>query len=118
MSGNPTEFNAVLDLCQHEHCRIVLAALADRQSVTTNDLTAAIVEHVHRAPPMEVADETVARIETALYHVHLPKLEAAGFIEYAPGRQRVEPTERFGRGAPHLSAILGADPVLGTSLGA
>ena len=118
MSGSSTEFNAVLDLCQHEHRRIVLAALADRRSVPTDDLTAAIVEREYRAPPVEVGDETVARIESSLYHVHLPKLAAAGFIEYAPDRQRVEPTERFGRGAPHLSAILGADPALGTSLGA
>ncbi|MFC4550013.1 MULTISPECIES: DUF7344 domain-containing protein [Halorussus] len=115
MSGNPLKFDTVLDLCQHNHRRIVLAALADRrQSVATNDLTKEIVKRDHPVPPTETSGETVTRIETALHHVHLPRLEDAALVEHDPERQLVKPTAQFARGEPHLSAILDADPALAT----
>lgn len=115
MVGTSIEFDAVLDVCEHEHRRIVLAALADQQqSVSINDLANAILKHNHHMPLTEVDGETVTEIQTALHHVHLPKLEAVELVEYDSERQLVESTAQFDEGVPHLSAILGADPELAT----
>ena len=112
----PPEFDTVLDICEHKHRRIVLAALADQhQSLSTNDLANAIVEHNHQTPLIEAADETVTQIQTVLRDVHLPKLAEAGFIRYDPERQMVEPTAQIGREESHLSAILAVDSELPTA---
>lgn len=117
MVGTSIEFDAVLDVCKHEHRRIVLAALADqRQSVSINDLAKAIVKYNHHTPLTEADGKTITGIQTALHHVHLPKLEAVGLVEYDSERQLVEPTAQLERGVPHLSAILDADPALATPL--
>jgi len=117
MVGTSIEFDTILDVCEHKHRRIVLAALADQhQSVSVTDLAKAIAEHNHHVPLTDVASEPVTQIQTALHHVHLPKLDEAGFIEHDSERQLVEPTDRFNRGVPHLSVILGADPELATPL--
>lgn len=118
MVGTSIEFDAVLDLCRHEHRRIVLAVLEDRQrSVTVDDLAKAVVERDYHAPSTEVGDETVTRIETTLHHLHLPKLDGAGVVEYDPERRLAEPTAQFDRIEPHFSAIIDADPALAAPLG-
>lgn len=117
MSRSSLEFDAVLDLCGNQHRRIVLGVLADQQrTLTMDDLTKAIVKHNHHTPLTEVSGETVSQIKTSLDHVHIPKVEAAGLIEYDSGRQLVEATERFERFEPHISEILDADPGLAPPL--
>lgn len=117
MVGQPIDFDTVLDVCEHKHRRIVLAALADQnQSVTVTDLAKVIVKHNHHMPLTEVDGETVTRIQTTLHHVHLPKLDEAELVEYDSERQLVEPSAQFERGVPHLSAILAADSELPTPL--
>ena len=116
MDGAP-ELDTVLDVCEHKHRRIVLAALADQQqSLSINDLTNAIVKHNHHTPPTEAADEIVTQIQTGLHHIHLPKLAEAGLIQYEPERQVVEPTAQLDRAESHLSAILAIDSELPTPL--
>ena len=110
------ELDTVLDVCEHKHRRIVLATLADQQqSISINDLANVIVEHNHHTPPTEAADETVTQIQTDLHHVHLPKLDRAGFIEYDPERQVVEPTALVEQEESHLAAILAVDSELPTT---
>ena len=117
MDGAPIELDTVLDVCEHKPRRIVLTALTDRQqSVSINDLTNAIVKHNHHTPPTEVADETVTQIQTALHHVHLPKLAEAGLIQYDPERQLVEPTAQLDRAESHVSVMLAVDSELPTPL--
>nr|WP_245698915.1 hypothetical protein [Halopelagius longus] len=84
--------------------------------MTVDDLTKLIVRHDHPAPLTEVSGEIVTRIKIGLHHAHIPKLEAAGLVEYDSERQLVEPTAEFDRIEPHISAILGADPELATPL--
>ena len=116
MVGSP-EFDTVLDVCEHKHRRIVLAALAEQQqSLSTDDLANAIVEHDYHTPPTEAADETVTKIQIALQHVHLPKLAEAGFVQYDSERQLVEPTAQVDREESHLSVILAVDSELPTPL--
>jgi hypothetical protein len=111
------EFDTVLDACKHSHRRIVLATLVERhQSVSVDDLATAIVTHNHHMPPTDVSGETLTRIRTALHHVHLPKLDEVGFIEYDSEHQLVEPTARLDSGESHLLAVLNADAELAMPL--
>ncbi len=113
MVGLEIDFDVLVDLCRNEHRRIAIAVLADqRRSLTLDDLTKAVVKHNHHVALTEVSDGTLPRIKTALHHVHVPKLDAAGFVEYDLERQLVEPTAAFDRAEPQLSAILDADPQL------
>lgn len=110
------ELDTVLDVCEHKHRRIVLAALTDQhQSLSIDDLTNAIVKHNHHTPPTEAADETVTQIQTALHNVHLPKLDRAGLIQYDSEQQVVKPTAQLDRAESHLSAILAIDSELPTT---
>ncbi|UPV99774.1 hypothetical protein M0R88_14795 [Halorussus gelatinilyticus] len=114
MVGTP-ELDTLLDVCEHKHRRIVLAALTDQhQSLSINDLTNAIVKHNHHTLPTEASDEIVTQIQTDLHHVHLPKLSEAGLIHYDPERKVVEPTAQLDQEGSHLSAILAIDSKLPT----
>ncbi|MBX0305151.1 DUF7344 domain-containing protein [Haloarcula salinisoli] len=109
MSSAPT-LDTVLDVCGHKHRRIVLATLANqRQSLSIDDLTNAIIKHNHHLSWTEIDDETVKQIHIGLYQVHLPKLTDSGFIEYDPERKVAELTTQAGREDSHLSAILAED---------
>lgn len=113
MSERPIAFDTVLDLCDDRNRRIVLAVLAEeRRSLTVNDLRSKILAQSHQRTVSNVSEETRTKIRLSLCHTHVPKLESAGVVEYDPERQLVEPTDRFDRLEPHLSAILEADPEL------
>lgn len=113
MVGTSTGFDVVLDLCRHEHRRILLAVLAaEQESFSLDELVTAIVHHNHHADLEEIPDGTVAQIQRSLHHDHLPRLQAAGLIEYDTDAHEVECTDEFGSIQPHLSSILAADPVL------
>jgi len=107
------DFDTVLDLCRDPHRRIVLAVLIEEQrSLTVNDLTKTILKYNHQMPITEVPKEELTKVQLSLQHVHIPKLEMEGVIEYDQKRQQVEPTERFDQLQPHLSAIIDLDPGL------
>lgn len=113
MSGDSIDFDTVLDLCRDQHRRIVLAVLAEeRRSLTMNDLTKAVLTYNHRTPVTEASEAMLVEIRLALAHEHVPKLVAAGVVDYDPERQHVVPTERFDRLQPSLAAIVEADPEL------
>ncbi len=116
MVGTP-ELDTVLDVCEHEHRRIVLAALTEQhQSLSIDDLATVIVQHNSHTSPAESAGETLSQIRTGLHHVHLPKLADAGLVRYDPERQLAEPTAQLDRTESHLSVILAVDSELPTSL--
>jgi hypothetical protein len=111
------EFDTVLDACEHPYRRVVLAALVEtHRSVPVNDLANAIVTHNHHVPPTDASGETLTRIRTALHHVHLPKLDEAGFIQYDSEHHLVKPTTQFNGGESQLVAVLGADSELAMPL--
>ncbi len=113
MVGPITEFDTVLELCQEQHRRIILATLAQRkQSATVDDLMKAIFKHNHHTPLAEVPEEESKQIRLALHHVHLPKLADQSLIDYDQDQQLVEPTPQFDQLQPQLSAIIGVDPGL------
>lgn len=113
MCEDSTTFDTVLDLCQHQHRRIVLAILAaEQRSLTLNDLTKTVLKYNHQTPITEVSEDVLAEIRLSLYHVHLPMLTSEGLITYDPEQQLVEPTDQFEQVQPTVSMILDADPTL------
>ena len=106
-------FDSILDLCQNQHRRIVLAVLAEEQrSLTLNDLAKTVLKYNHQTPITEVSEDVITKIRLSLHHVHLPKLASEGLIEYDLEKQLVEPTEQFDQVQPTLSTILDTDPTL------
>jgi len=117
MSETASTVDSVLDVCRHQHRRIVLALLAaERRSLTLNDLTKSVIKYNHQASPTEVSEDLRTEIRLSLYHTHLPKLASDGLITYDPDRQLVEPTEQFEQVQPTVSTILDADPTLETPI--
>ncbi|WP_049990392.1 DUF7344 domain-containing protein [Natrinema salifodinae] len=113
MVGSSTEFDTVLELCQDQHRRIILAVLAyEKRSLTVNDLRQTIIEHNHHKPITEIPEEETTQIRLSLIHTHIPKLEAFSLVDYDQERQVVEPTIQFDQLEPQLSVILDADPGL------
>lgn len=116
MDGASITLNTVLDVCGHKYRRIVLATLANQQqSLSIDDLTNAIIKHNHHLPLAETSSEKVTEIQTALHHVHLPKLAEAGFLQYDPEQKVAESTAQIGREGSNLSAILAMDSELPTT---
>ncbi|WP_290810268.1 hypothetical protein [Halovivax sp.] len=113
MDAGPSEFDIALELCRDEPRRIALAVIErERRALTLNDLTRAVAEERHGAPITDVPGDDVNRIHLSLHHRHVPKLSDADVVEYDRERGLVEPTDRFDRLGPHLSAIIEADPEL------
>lgn len=63
-------------------------------------------------PLAETPIETVTEIQTALHHVHLPKLAETGFIQYDSKGQVEKSTGHFEQEESYLSAILAMDSEL------
>ena len=115
MSETTSTFDSVLDLCRHQHRRIVLGLLtAERRSLTLNDLTKTVLAYNHQASPTEVSRDVLSKIRLSLHHFHLPKLASDGLVTYDPDQRLVEPTEQFEQVQPALATILDADPTLKT----
>lgn len=106
-------FDSVLDLCRDQHRRIVLGVLtAERRSLTLDDLTKAVLKHNHGTPITEVPADVLTEVRLSLYHRHLPKLAAAGLIEFNPEKRLVAPTSSLEQLQPTLATIFDADPTL------
>lgn len=110
-------FDSVLDLCRHQHRRIVLGTLAGEQrSLSLDELTAAVLKYNHQTPLAESSEDVITEVRLSLHHVHLPKLAAEGLITYDSERQLVDPTEQFDQMQPTLATIFDADPILEASM--
>ena len=65
MSETASAFDSVLDLCQHQHRRIVLALLAaEQRSLTLSDLTQTVLEYNHQASPTEVSKDVLTEVRS------------------------------------------------------
>ena len=113
MVGNSTGFDSALDVCRHQHRRIVLGTLtAEGRPLTLEDLTEAVLEYNHGTAITEAPSDVLSETRIALHHVHLPKLAAEGLVDYDPERHLVEPTEQLAQAQPTLSRIFEADSSL------
>lgn len=113
MSEEPIAFDSLLDLCRHQHRRIVLGVLTEeRRSLTLNDLTQTILKDNHQKLVTEASADEIREIRLALHHRHLPKLASAGLIEFDSERHLVEPTTQLEQLQSTVATILEADPTL------
>lgn len=85
------ELGAQLLVLANPRRRLALALLeASETPVTVRDIAHEIATREHDEPLPEIPSETVTRIYSSLYHVHVPKLEEAGVIEYDVDRRRID----------------------------
>lgn len=86
-----TRMRKVLLTLADERRRAVLDYLRASESAHIEDVAAYIAAQETVVPGDEPTDGTVREIRIELYHVHLPKLQAIGAIEfeYATGRVRL-----------------------------
>lgn len=115
MSTDQIDFDTTLELSSAVQRRIILAVFAQEQRpLTSRDLAQAVL--THHSQGEEEADEVFRRLLVSLHHIHLPKLEDAGIIEYDQRRRKANPAKWFDQLWPSLSAIIDLDPNLNLPL--
>lgn len=110
-------FDMTLKLCEDDYRRIILAALATKQrSLSVSDLRNIILNYSYNVSVADASEEILTETQISLHHIHIPKLESAGVIEYDSEQELVVPTEHFKLLQPHIFAILRIDPNLDGSI--
>lgn len=118
MEKGPVTFDTVLDLCGDFHRRIILGVLASEQrTLTLQDLVKAIAKQNHHVSSNEVSGEVSTQLHRSLYHIHIPKIAAAGLVEFDTERELVEVTPRFDPIRDSFESVIDADPQLELPLG-
>lgn len=78
------------EVLANDRRRTTLATLTEVESPIDGETLARYVAEAElEASESGIPEETVERIHASLYHVHLPRLEAAGLVEYDPDRDVV-----------------------------
>lgn len=96
----------VISLLGDGRRRKVLECLADDpQEMPLADLAEDIAMDEHEPPRSELPADTIQRIATSLYHVHIPQLVDAGVVEYDMERDMVRPSGRTDRIERALSVL-------------
>lgn len=89
--------------------RVALSLLRDLGTLTLADLADELAEREHGTTIDRIPPEKVKTTYMSLYHRHVPKLEAAGLVEYDQERDMVAPTDRLERVSDTLDEFLGGD---------
>lgn len=71
-------------------------------AATLDELTTAIAAAEDRKPPTELSAATTRTVGIALHHVHLPKLDDKGLVEYDPDDRVVSLAVDVTAITPHL----------------
>lgn len=83
--------------------RRTLAYLVEtRAAATLDELITAIAAAEDRRPPTQLSSSTTRTVGIALHHVHLPKLDEVGLVEYDPDDRVVSLTVDATALTPHL----------------
>ena len=79
------------ELLSSRYCRLALVCLAEQSAAM--DLGELTDRVAMRADDVDADDgEAVERIAIGLHHVHLPKMDDAGVVDYYPESHLIEPT--------------------------
>lgn len=74
-------------LLRDDRRRLVLDVLAERpETVTLSEVAAEVAA---REDGCDADSDTVERIEVALHHTHLPKMDELGALSYRPDTHRI-----------------------------
>lgn len=93
--SSPVHLDTVFDVLANYHRRRLLVALLEH-----NPQEAVVVPN--EEPP---EDSEVERLDVAMVHVHLPKLEETGFVTWDPKADEVEKGPRFENLRPLLECV-------------
>ncbi|ELZ27482.1 hypothetical protein C475_06170 [Halosimplex carlsbadense 2-9-1] len=75
------------ELLAAQRRRVALAVLAERAAPTElDDLARAVAAREGEDPPAEA----VERLAVSLHHVHLPRMDELGVVDYDPSANRVD----------------------------
>lgn len=84
------ETDALLDALSHRYRRFALTALCGRdEPVALADLAVDVTERETGETGESLSKERAREIEISLYHVHVPKLDDAGLVEFDRDRNTV-----------------------------
>lgn len=107
-SSEPS-LDTIFGLLAEERRRYVIRILADHgPSVSLPDLADEVAAREFAVPITEIDDREILFIYLALYHRHIPKLAAAGVLEYDQDRDLVTVAENADRLEQFL--LLGPGP--------
>lgn len=106
--SDPAALDALFDGLSSTRRRRLLAAVADAESETVarDALVTTFMSRLHGEP---ASDETAAereRLTVRLHHQHLPKLEAAGLLEYDADQAAVRATDHPAYRDPGIRAAI------------
>lgn len=82
----------LFEILSHERRRAVLATLSDHQSVAVESLAADVAACESDDSPAVPSESLVDEVHVTLHHVHLPKLDDAGLVDYDRDEKTVETT--------------------------
>lgn len=104
--GERTRTEANLTCFADEHRREIIAVLREQEApVDRRDLAKEMAASEEDVSPVTVSEQAVDRVELALHHNHLPKLEDAGYLRYDVQRNQITPkfaSETFEGALPEL----------------
>lgn len=89
--------NESLEMLSHGVRRRLLMAVAAKNPWDDEDITSESIADEH-----EDDDDTLELLTQQLYHIHLPKLDDAGFIDWDRDNGRITRGPRFGEIKPLL----------------
>ena len=89
------EWRTIFDVLKNEHRRRLLVSLLD----TEGEAEVRVPEDAH------VGQKQLSVLQAEMVHAHLPKLEAAGYIEWDQERQTVTKGPTFDRIEPVLTLL-------------
>lgn len=100
----------LLTVLKRDRRRTVVSVLSRtrHETVTLTGLTAAVATAEHDGESGDIDREQRRAVRTSLHHVHLPKLDEAGLVEYDAGRLTVTDT---GTDAIDSTWLVEGDPV-------
>jgi len=83
--GEELSEERLFELLSADRRRQVLAYLFESgRAATLDELTTAVAAAEGESPPTELSAATTRKVGIALHHVHLPKLDDAGLVDYEP----------------------------------
>lgn len=77
-----TELDAVFDVLANSRRRIALQCLSEHSEITLPDLAEEVAVREFQNRIQDIPAEKVRDVYFSLYHTHIPKLSAVGFVEY------------------------------------
>lgn len=95
--------NELFEVLSHSQRRFVLHYLRSADTpIDVDDLVSEVVAWEVERPVDERSAGDRDAVELSLVHTHLPKMAAAGLVDYDAGRGVLTPTDRTDAARPHL----------------